>query len=42
MQEEFDVTYNLSAYGGHGPIELSYPPYQWPGVSLSRRVALAI
>lgn len=33
MQEEFDVTYDSSAYGERGPIELSYPPFQWKGVS---------
>ncbi|EHL00375.1 putative Choline dehydrogenase [Glarea lozoyensis 74030] len=27
---EFGYTYDESAYGGHGPIYASYPPFQWP------------
>lgn len=34
MQKGFNVTYDLSAYGGNGPIQLSYPPFQWPGVKI--------
>ncbi|KAF2461190.1 glucose-methanol-choline oxidoreductase [Lineolata rhizophorae] len=33
MQEEFGITYNEeSAYGGHGPVDVSYPPFQWEGL----------
>ena len=35
LQKDFNVTYDLSAYGENGPIQLSYPPFQWPGVSKS-------
>ncbi|EPE27723.1 FAD/NAD(P)-binding protein [Glarea lozoyensis ATCC 20868] len=30
QQKEFGYTYDESAYGGHGPIYASYPPFQWP------------
>lgn len=38
MQNEFDVTFDVSAYKEHGPIELSYPPFQWEGISMSANV----
>ncbi|KAF2464125.1 choline dehydrogenase [Lindgomyces ingoldianus] len=34
MQQEFNVTYNLAAYGGSGPVQLSYPDFQWPGIEI--------
>ncbi|KAE9380933.1 GMC oxidoreductase [Stipitochalara longipes BDJ] len=30
QQADFGYTYDTSAYGGHGPIQASYPPFQWP------------
>ena len=33
LQEEFNITWNESAYGLDGPIHVSYAPFQWPGVS---------
>lgn len=30
---DFNITYDLSAYGTSSPIQLSYPTYQYPGTS---------
>ncbi|PMD30968.1 GMC oxidoreductase [Hyaloscypha variabilis F] len=29
QQADFGYTYDSSAYGGYGPIQASYPPFQW-------------
>ncbi|KAF2749668.1 GMC oxidoreductase [Sporormia fimetaria CBS 119925] len=30
-QQKYGYTYDLSAYGGSGPVDVSYPPFQFPG-----------
>lgn len=32
---DFNITYDLAAYGSNSPIQLSYPTYQYPGTSTS-------
>ncbi|KAF4625349.1 hypothetical protein G7Y89_g12818 [Cudoniella acicularis] len=29
LQTQFNITYNLDAYGGNGSVQSSFPPYQW-------------
>jgi len=34
QQADFGYTYDSSAYGGYGPIQASYPPFQWSQQSI--------
>ncbi len=34
LQQEFNITWNESAYGKNGPIHVSYAPFQWPGIKM--------
>lgn len=40
IAEDFNITYDLSAYGTNSPIQLSYPTYQYPGTSMCTSVSL--
>lgn len=31
MQEEYNMTYDMAAWGGDTPIHASFAPFQWPG-----------
>lgn len=33
IAQDFNITYDLSAYGTNSPIQLSFPTYQYPGTS---------
>lgn len=34
VAQDFNITYDLSAYGANSPIQLSYPTYQYPGTKI--------
>ncbi len=34
LQQDFNITWNASAYGTSGPIHVSFAPFQWPGVKI--------
>ncbi|KZV79533.1 FAD/NAD(P)-binding domain-containing protein [Exidia glandulosa HHB12029] len=34
IASDFNITYDLSAYGSNSPIQLSYPTYQYPGTKI--------
>lgn len=33
LEQDFNITYDLTAYGEDTPIETSFPTYMWQGVS---------
>ncbi|KAH7099915.1 alcohol oxidase [Auriculariales sp. MPI-PUGE-AT-0066] len=40
LAKEFNVTYDLKAYGKKSPVQLSYASYQWPGAKIQYKAML--
>ncbi|KAH7099916.1 alcohol oxidase [Auriculariales sp. MPI-PUGE-AT-0066] len=40
LVKEFNITYDLNAYGRNSPIQLSYAKYEWPGTKIHYKAML--
>ncbi|KAH7099913.1 alcohol oxidase [Auriculariales sp. MPI-PUGE-AT-0066] len=40
LANEFNITYDLNAYGKKSPVQLSYASYQWPGTKIQYKAML--